>query len=150
MDDAAGNFLLRSMLNTLISNWALFAGIGLITMGSGLQGTLIGVRAGIEGFSILATGVVMSCYYGGFFLGSKLAPKLVSRVGHIRAFVAFTSLASATVLLHAVFLTPVIWGMIRVVTGFAYMLAFASVAVSRARQSGSRTSSSRRRRQTRR
>jgi MFS family permease len=108
------------MLNTLISIWALFAGIGLITMGSGLQGTLIGVRAGIEGFSILATGVVMSCYYGGFFLGSKLAPKLVSRVGHIRAFAAFTSLASATVLLHAVFLTPVIWGMIRVVTGFAY------------------------------
>jgi len=108
------------MLHTLLSIWALFAGIGLITMGSGLQGTLIGVRASLEGFSIVATGVVMSCYYAGFFLGSKLAPKLVSRVGHIRAFAAFTSLASAAVLLHAVFISPFIWGVIRVVIGFAF------------------------------
>ncbi len=108
------------MLPTILSIWALFAGIAMITMGSGLQGTLIGLRARIEGFSIVETGMVMSCYYGGFFLGSRLAPKLVARVGHIRAFAAFTSLASAAVLVHLVFLTPLVWGGIRVVTGFAF------------------------------
>ena len=50
----------------------------MITMGSGLQGTLIGLRARIEGFSIVETGMVMSCYYGGFFLGSRLAPNVIT------------------------------------------------------------------------
>ena len=38
------------MLPALRSTWALFLGIALIMLCNGLQGTLLGLRAGLEGF----------------------------------------------------------------------------------------------------
>ena len=81
------------------NSWALFIGIGIIMIAHGLQGNLMGVRSVIEGFNFLATGIMMSGYYVGFFLGSNIAPKLVSKVGHIRVFAAFASMASLSILI---------------------------------------------------
>ena len=61
--------------------------------------SLMGVRAVIENFSSLSTGILMSGYYIGYFVGSNLTPTLVSRVGHIRVFAAFASTASLSVLI---------------------------------------------------
>lgn len=102
------------------SAWALLVGIGFIMLGNGLQGTLLGVRASSEDFGDATTGIIMSGYYVGFFLGSIIVPKFVSRVGHIRVFAALATIASSTVLIHAVFVDPVLWMVMRVVTGFAY------------------------------
>jgi MFS family permease len=44
----------------------------------------------------------------------------VTRVGHIRVFAALASLASVAVLLHSVFVDPVSWTAMRLVTGFSY------------------------------
>lgn len=101
-------------------SWPLFFGIFMIMVGNGLQGTLLGVRAEIEDFSTVTTGLIMSLYYGGFLAGSILAPKLVSNVGHIRVFTAMASLASATTLLHGVFVDPVWWCVARMVSGFSF------------------------------
>lgn len=108
------------MRATIVASWALFLGIAMIMLGNGLQGSLLGLRATVEGFSTATTGLVMSAYYVGFLLGSSLAPKLVKRVGHIRVFTALASMASAAVLLHAVFTTPAAWTAMRIVTGFSY------------------------------
>lgn len=108
------------MNKVIIGSWPLFFGLALIMAGNGLQGTLLGVRADIEGFGTATTGLVMSLYYFGFLAGSVVAPRLVRDVGHIRVFAALASLASTTVLLHDLFPTPFIWGLIRVVTGFGY------------------------------
>lgn len=108
------------MLRTLIASWPLFFGLALIMIGNGLQGTLLGVRATMEGFDTATIGIIMSLYYFGFLGGSYYVPKLVSQVGHIRVFTALASLASTTVLLHGLFPDPVIWAVIRVFTGFAY------------------------------
>ncbi len=102
------------------ASWALFLGIALIMLGNGLQGSLLGLRATLEGFPTAITGLVMSAYFVGFLAGSTLVPRLVSRVGHIRVFAALASLASAAVLLHSVSVTPPSWGAIRLVTGFSY------------------------------
>lgn len=99
------------------ASWALFAGIALLTLGTGLQGTVIGVRASLEGFDTVATGFVFSAYYVGFLLGSSLAPRTLTRVGHIRVFAALASSASAAVLLHALFVQPATWVVIRFVVG---------------------------------
>lgn len=99
------------------ASWALFAGIALLTLGTGLQGTIIGVRASLEGFDTVATGFVFSAYYVGFLLGSSLAPRTLTRVGHIRVFAALASSASASVLLHALFVQPATWVAIRFVVG---------------------------------
>ena len=108
------------MVAAVASSWALFLGIALIMLGNGLQGTLLGVRASLEGFPTAITGLVMSAYFAGFLAGSTLVPHLVRRVGHIRVFAALASLASAAVLLHSVFVTPPSWGAMRLVTGFCF------------------------------
>ena len=108
------------MLSVVVSSWALFLGIALIMLGNGLQGSLLGLRASLEGFPTAVTGVVMSAYFVGFLAGSTLVPRLVKRVGHIRVFAALASLASATVLVHSVYVTPLAWGAMRLVTGICF------------------------------
>jgi len=102
------------------SSWALFLGIALMMLGNGLQGSLLGIRASLEGFPTTVTGILMSGYFAGFLIGSVLAPRLVARVGHVRVFAALAALASSAILIHAVWIHPAAWTVIRVVTGFCY------------------------------
>ena len=90
------------MWKDLAASWAILLGIGFMMLALGLQGTLLGVRATLEGFSTFTTGIMMSGYFIGIFIGSILAPKLVKRVGHIRVFSALASLASVSILFHGV------------------------------------------------
>jgi len=108
------------MLVALRSNWTLFLGIALIMVCNGLQGTLLGVRAGLEGFSTGTTGAIMTAYYLGFLAGSRLVPGLVGSVGHIRVFAALASLASSSVLIHTIWIDPWAWASMRFLTGFSY------------------------------
>jgi MFS family permease len=108
------------MMAAVRSCWALLLGIALMMLGNGLQGSLLGIRASLEGFPTTATGILMSGYFAGFLVGSVLAPKLVARVGHVRAFAALASLASSAILIHLVWIDPAIWTVIRLVTGFCY------------------------------
>lgn len=100
--------------------WALLLGMGLIMLGNGLQASLLGVRASLEGFDTSVTGFVMSSYFVGFLAGSTLTPRAVRRVGHVRVFAALASLASIAVLVHGMLVEPVVWGAMRLVTGFSY------------------------------
>ena len=108
------------MLNDLRACWALLIGIGFMMLGNGLQGTLLGVRATLEGFSTSTTGIMMSGYFVGIFAGSIIAPKLVQRVGHIRVFAALASLASISILVHALYVNAVTWTGMRLITGLSY------------------------------
>lgn len=108
------------MWKDLSASWAILLGIACLMLANGLQGTLLGVRAGMEGFSTFTTGIMMSGYFIGIFIGSFLAPYLVKRVGHIRVFSALASLASISILLHGVYITPVGWTLMRIVTGICF------------------------------
>jgi MFS family permease len=108
------------MMAAVRSCWALLLGIALMMLGNGLQGSLLGIRAALEGFATTATGIVMSGYFAGFLAGAVLTPKLVARVGHVRVFAALASLASTAILVHAVWIDPAAWTVIRLVTGFCY------------------------------
>ncbi|MDJ0949848.1 MAG: MFS transporter [Alphaproteobacteria bacterium] len=108
------------MFAAVAGAWALLLGIGLLMLGNGLQGSLLGLRAQMEGFSTIITGVVMSGYYAGFLAGSSFAPMVVRRVGHIRVFAALATVASAAILLHTILLDPISWTGLRLVTGFCY------------------------------
>ena len=100
--------------------WALLAGIAFLMVGNGLQGSLLGVRATMEGFSTETTGLIMTGYFAGFLAGSVVVPRLVDRVGHIRTFAALASIASAAVLAHVIFVNVSSWTAMRLATGFAY------------------------------
>ena len=108
------------MFQVLSSAWALLLGMGLLMVGNGLQGTLLGVRGVIEGFSTLEMSFVMSAYFVGFLGGSKLAPDLIRRVGHVRVFAALASFISAVMILYPAFTNPVAWILGRVIIGFCF------------------------------
>ena len=105
------------MLTVLRNTWAIFFGFGIICLAHGLQGTLIGVRSVLEGFSFFSTGLIVAGYYVGYLTGSVVIPIFLKRVGHIRVFAALASLASIAILLHTVFVDPYSWFFIRILTG---------------------------------
>ena len=80
---------------------AILLGFGILMLGDGLQSTLLGVRASLEGFPTAITGLIMSTFYVGFLAGALYSPRFVERVGHIRVFGALASVASASVLSHS-------------------------------------------------
>jgi len=108
------------MFQVLSSAWALLLGMGLLMVGNGLQGTLLGVRGEIEGFSTLEMSFVMSAYFVGFLGGSRMAPEMIRRVGHVRVFAALASFTSAVMILYPAFANPVAWSLGRVLIGFCF------------------------------
>ena len=108
------------MFQVLSRSWALLLGMMLLMVGNGLQGTLLGVRGGIEGFSTFEMSIVMSAYFAGFLGGSRLAPEMIRRVGHVRVFAALASFISAILILYPAFAHPVAWALGRVVIGFCF------------------------------
>ncbi|MDF1854315.1 MFS transporter [Pseudooceanicola sp.] len=108
------------MLQVLGSAWPLLFGLMLLMLGNGVQGTLLGVRGGIEGFSTLQMSVVMSGYFVGFLGGSRMAPEMIRRVGHVRVFAALGSFISAVLILYPTFAHPWAWTLGRVLIGFCF------------------------------
>lgn len=108
------------MFQVLNSAWALLLGMGLLMVGNGLQGTILGVRGQIEGFSTLEMSIIMSAYFVGFLGGSRLAPDMIRRVGHVRVFAALASLISAVMILYPALSHPIAWTAGRVLIGFCF------------------------------
>ena len=104
----------------LTSSWAILLGFGILMLGDGLQGTLLAVRADLEGFTATLTGLVMSAFYAGFLLGSIMTPRITMKVGHIRVFAAFAALSSAAILVHAIYVNLPLWIAMRLVSGFCF------------------------------
>lgn len=99
---------------------ALLLGVGLITVCAGMQGTLLGLRGFLEGYSPAVLGFIMSGYYVGFLLGAWTVPRSVRLVGHIRVFAALGSFASITILLHSALVDPFWWLVLRILSGFCF------------------------------
>jgi MFS family permease len=107
------------MFTTLFPLSALLGGTALLLLGGGLLGTLLGIRGTIEGYGDETLGLVMSAYFLGFFVGTFLAPAAIRRMGHIRAFSFFGALQASIVLLHAIWVDPLAWGLLRFGSGIA-------------------------------
>ena len=109
------------MYTLLKTTWALFFGIAMIMLANGLQGSLIGIRASLEGYSSFAAGIIMTGYYSGFLAGAYFAPKRIKKVGHVRMFAAFASIASISILLHSLHVSFLGWFIMRFITGFCFV-----------------------------
>ncbi len=105
------------MMTLVSSIFSLLFGIGIILIGSGFLGTLLGMRATLENFSEVVTGLVMSAYFLGFIAGAFVCPPLINRVGHIRAFAVMAAVASTAILTHALIIDPWAWAALRLITG---------------------------------
>ena len=107
-------------LSAITSTWPLLLGMGVLMLGAGLQSTLLGLRATLEGFPAPVIGIVMSCYYVGYVLGTVIAPYLLRQVGHIRVFAALAAVASVAILIQGGFVNPVAWGAMRLISGICF------------------------------
>lgn len=108
------------MIKVFVASWALFLGMFMLMVGNGLQGTLLGIRGGLENFSTFEMSIVMSAYFLGFLGGSRAAPEMIRRVGHVRVFAALGSTISAVLILYPVLPEVWAWTLGRVVIGFCF------------------------------
>jgi MFS family permease len=108
------------MPNVISSSWPLLMGVMLLMVGNGMQGTLLGIRGTIEGFSTFELSIVMSAYFAGFLLGSLTVPDMIRRVGHVRVFAALGSAISAVLVVYPVAPDWTVWAALRVLIGFSF------------------------------
>jgi MFS family permease len=94
--------------------------MGVLMLGAGLQSTLLGVRATLEGFPTLVTGIVMSFYYVGYVMGTVIAPPMLRQIGHIRVFATLAAFASVAILVQGCFVNPYAWGAMRLLSGVCF------------------------------
>src|SRR6202795_2395686 len=94
--------------------------MGVLMLGAGLQSTLLGVRATLEGYPPQVTGLIMSSYYVGYLVGTRIAPPLLRQAGHIRVFAALAAVATAAVLTQGIFINPPVWGAMRLISGLCF------------------------------
>lgn len=98
---------------------SLLCGVALVLLGSGLLNTVIPLRGHALGFSDGLLGILTSAYFGGFLLGTFLAPWMIRRVGHIRAFALCASMCACIALLHALSDNAWLWLVLRLIIGIA-------------------------------
>ncbi|MGX0876695.1 MFS family permease [Roseovarius sp. MBR-154] len=110
----------KTTTSVIVAIAPVLASVALLTLGHGLQGTLLGIRGGREGMSAGDIGLVMSAYFAGFAAGSVWSPGVIMGVGHIRAFAAFASTTSAIALVYALNVSVSGWLVLRFLNGFCY------------------------------
>lgn len=103
---------------------ALLCGTAFLLMASGLHGLLLPLRGGLEGFSVASLGMLGTTWAGGFVAGCVFAPRLVRRVGHVRAFGCFAASAAIIALLSGMYIDAISWIILRTFTGFSMAGAF--------------------------
>ena len=89
-------------------------------LGAGLQSTLLGLRATLEGYAPQITGLIMSAYYVGYLAGTRVASRLLRQVGHVRVFAALAAIASAAILVQGCWVDPLPWAVMRMVSGLCF------------------------------
>ena len=108
------------MFKVLAQSWPLLLGVMLLMVGNGVQGSLLGIRGAYENFTTFQLSVVMSAYFLGFLGGSRLAPEMIRRVGHVRVFSALGSMISAVLILYPLLLDWQAWALMQVLIGFGF------------------------------
>lgn len=115
------------MLRIVTTISALLTGIALLLMGTGLLNTLVPLRGDAEGFSDQILGLFGSAYFAGFMLGTWVCPRLIRRMGHIRAFAFFAAGTAACIILHVMFVNMIFWMVLRLVTGLVLVGVYTSI-----------------------
>jgi MFS family permease len=108
------------MVTVIRDSWVLLLGFMLLMLGNGLQGTLLGVRGGMEGMSPGTLAYVISAFFLGLLIGARTAPLMIRRVGHVRVFAGLASLISAAFILYGALPVAWAWVMMRLLAGFCF------------------------------
>lgn len=119
-----GDPLVRKLIFAVLP---VLIAVFIMIMGNGLLNTLIPYRATVEGFSPTTVGMIGSAYFIGMLAGTWTAAPIVRRVGHIRAFAAYSAVVSVAVLAFPLAISPLPWVLLRALVGFCFAGLYAVV-----------------------
>ncbi|MFC4670111.1 MFS transporter [Seohaeicola nanhaiensis] len=99
---------------------ALLLGSALLLFAGGMNALILPIRGNFENFDAASLGLLGTGWAVGYVLGCIFNPRLVGKVGHIRAFGVMAAFAAVAVLLSLIFVTPWIWIPLRGLSGFCF------------------------------
>ncbi|MCW1360732.1 MFS transporter [Campylobacter sp. CCS1377] len=105
---------------TIKSMTALFAGMSFLFAGNALIVSSIGVILKNLNISDFAIGLINSCFFLGAMFSTMSAHKIISKVGHIRAFGIFAAIFSISIILHIISNNLYLWALLRFFLGACY------------------------------
>ena len=106
---------------------ALLVAVFGVLAGNGVLTTLLPVRAELEHFPALAISLMGSAYFGGMLSGAILTPRLVQRLGHIKAFGISSACGALLITVAGTFVEPHAWIAIGFMRGFCLAGIYAIV-----------------------
>jgi MFS family permease len=112
------------MYRSILSVLSLLLGTLFLLVASGIQSMVMPLRGQWEGFSVSELGLLGTGWASGFVAGCLIAPRIIGRVGHVRAFAVFASLSAVVASVSGLIIDPLPWFLMRVVTGFVMAGAF--------------------------
>ncbi len=107
-------------MNPYTAVGAIITGIVFLQGGMGLMSVLLPLRMQEAGFSTTEIGIMSAGFATGFFLGCIYAPRLIVRIGHIRAFACFATVLSALTLALAIDTDLALWTSARLLSGICF------------------------------
>ncbi len=112
------------MLSTYRPILALLGGTAFLLAASGLHGLLLPLRGQEESFDTTSLGLLGTAWAAGFVAGCFFAPRLVRKVGHVRAFASFAATAAIVGLMSGLWVAEIGWIVLRAFIGFMMAGAF--------------------------
>ncbi len=109
-----------SSKRTIKSLTALFVAMAFMFMGNALVVSSVGVILKQRGASEVMIGIVNAFFFLGAALSTISSHRIISRVGHIRAFGIFVAIFSICIILHSMSENLFLWAILRLCLGFAY------------------------------
>lgn len=107
------------MIRSLFKLSSLLLGVALLLTGHGLQLAIVPLRSELMGWSTTQVGMLSSLYFIGFVIGCFSVPRIVARIGHIRAFASLTTIMTASILIFPIADFLPAWMLLRMLTGIA-------------------------------
>jgi len=107
-------------MNPYTAVGAIITGIVFLQGGMGLMSVLLPLRMQEAGFTTTEIGIMAAGFATGFFVGCIYAPRLIVRIGHIRAFACFATVLSALTLALAIDTDLALWTSARLLSGICF------------------------------
>lgn len=108
------------MIRQFLPISALLLGSAFLLFAGGINGLILPIRGTNEGFTDVSLGLLGTGWAVGYVSGCIMTARLVSRVGHIRAFGAMAAIAAISILASAIMINPWAWIILRGVCGFCF------------------------------
>ncbi len=106
---------------------ALLSSVLILTLSHGLMVVLLPVHLGVKGVETDTIGLVLSLYAVGMLLGGLYNNALLKRAGHIRVFAGAAALVAVSILACGLSADPILWGLMRLLNGFAISVSMAAI-----------------------